>query len=246
MDAGVAILFAVMFLALLLLGVLVGGLLRSHAEILRRLGDGHAVSHGSDGDRPVIPGDLSEPRPEGTQGFDVAGEGLDGGAMQFAVGGGVPTLFAFLSSGCQSCQAMWAALGEGPSIPSGARLIVVTKDPSRESPSRLRDLASDGVTVVMSARAWKDYRVPSSPYFIFVDGDGRVHSEGSARDLSQALSLLKDAIADSPPPSGGSSAGGLDPVAPTQRYESPTEQMRAEDALRAAGIEEGHPSLYEP
>ena len=75
--------------------------------------------------------------------------------------------------------------------------MVVTKDRDHESPSRLRTLWTADVPLVMSTRAWDEYGVETSPYFIFVDGHaGRVVSEGSATSWDQVLSLLKDSYED--------------------------------------------------
>jgi len=50
-----------------------------------------------------------------------------------------------------------------------------------ESISQLRRLVPTDVPVVLSSAAWDDYRVPGSPYFVFVDGpSGAVTGEGSA------------------------------------------------------------------
>ena len=74
------------------------------------------------------------------------------------------------------------------------RLVVVTKDPSHESPARLRELAPPGVRVVMSSAAWVDYDVPASPYFVHVDARGELAGEGTAQRFDQVLSLLADAV----------------------------------------------------
>jgi hypothetical protein len=75
--------------------------------------------------------------------------------------------------------------------------VVVTKDSSFESPSKLRELSSPGVHLVMSSQAWSDYKIEGSPYFVYVSGDGGgVLSEGSASSWDQVRSLLRDALAD--------------------------------------------------
>jgi hypothetical protein len=66
-----------------------------------------------------------------------------------------------------------------------------------ESPSRLRDLAPDGVPVIMSQEAWDGYGISMSPYFVHVDGPtGTVRSEGAATSWEQVRSLLRDALSD--------------------------------------------------
>ena len=105
--------------------------------------------------------------------------------------------------------------------------MVVTKDPSHESPVKLRELAPPAVRVVMSSAAWHDYDVPASPYFVHVDGNGELAGEGTAQRFEQVISLLADAVADVAAASG-----------PADRA------LRAERELRSAGIGPDHPSLY--
>jgi hypothetical protein len=237
-----SIVIGVETLALILLAILVGGLLRSHAEILRRL-EAVDSSQAPDGLEQ-----LPAPRSGDTPAFDIAGATPSGGAAQIAVSAPRDrgTLLAFLSSGCESCGPIWAQLlpSERPGLPAGAGLVVVTKDPSRESPSKIERLAPADLPVIMSSQAWKDYRVPSSPYFIYVDETGSVHSEGTSRTLEQALSLLTDAIADVPV--HVHTEVPLVTGADLTVNESASEVVRADDALSRAGIGPGHPSLYEP
>src|SRR5436190_16732693 len=155
-------LVAIETILLVLLSLLVAGLLRSHAEILRRL-EGLAPEDG----RPVDPG-LPPARDHQTPAFDVAGTTIEGDPIKLAMEAtGRDTLLAFLSSGCLPCRAFWD--GAEPvarqGLPGDARLILVTKDSAHESPSKLRDLAPSGVPVVMSSDAWERYAVQGSPYF---------------------------------------------------------------------------------
>src|SRR5262245_15492843 len=118
-----------------LLVVLVAGLLRSHAEILRTLHDaGLAHDPASDADAaprprgragvaPAVP--TSGPSPEAS---DVSGVTPSGDAVAIGVvGAPAPTLLAFLSSGCLTCREFWETFGDpGLDVPGGARLVVVT------------------------------------------------------------------------------------------------------------------------
>lgn len=175
---------------LVLMAVLVAGLLRSHAEILRAL---HRMG--------VDPSDVAGGRrPEGEpvgQPYDIAGVTPDDDAVHIGVlGGRQATLLAFLSSGCTTCEPLWEGLRRGePALPDRARVVAVTRGPGHESPARLRDLAPPGVPVVMSDAAWADYAVPGSPYFVYVDQD-RVTGEGTAQGFTQLRSLLDRAQAD--------------------------------------------------
>ena len=181
---------------LVLLSVLVAGLLRSHAEMLRtlhRLGvdlDPGADGRGTEGPPPATPG----------QAYDVAGVTPGGDAVHVGVlGGRQATLLAFLSSGCVTCEPLWDGLRRGePPLPDRTRVVAVTRGPGHESPARLRALAPEGVPVVMSDAAWEDYAVPGAPYFVYVDGTG-VTGQGAARDWPQLASLLARARADVAP-----------------------------------------------
>src|SRR5262245_43789583 len=134
------ILVATETLLLVLLALLVVGLLRSHAEILRRLGPPQG-----EGSQPPT---VQAPRRDGTRAPDITGTTLDGATVQLGMGEGRrSTLLAFLSSGCLTCERFWSSLaaGEIPAMPGDVRVVAITKDRSQESPSRLRELAGDRV-----------------------------------------------------------------------------------------------------
>ena len=84
-------------------------LLRSHAEILRRLTaieESQARRPGASRHPPPGPG-----RPPSVSARDIVGETLAGDAVKLALGAGSPrTLLAFLSSGCAACGPLWAGL----------------------------------------------------------------------------------------------------------------------------------------
>jgi hypothetical protein len=206
-----------------LLTLLVIGLLRSHAEILRRLGPPDAGASASGASLPE-PGRRAGTRP----GHDVAGVTLSRDALQIGLDDGAPpTLLAFLSSGCTVCARFWDDLRRDdrpPAVPPAVRLVAVTKDPSHESPARLRELAPATVPVIMSSAAWQDYHVPAAPYFVYLER-GRVHGEGSASSWAQIASLLRDAIDDAAHAGDGDS-------------------RNMDETLAAAGIGPRHPSLY--
>jgi hypothetical protein len=203
---------------LVLLVLLVAGLLRSHAEILRRLGPANEVPDVSPAQAPA-----ADSRPE--HAAPIAGVTPDGDAVALDFSGRRtrPTLLAFLTTGCSACASFWGDLGERR-LP-GVETVVVTHGAERERPARLRDLTPPGVPVVMSARAFEDYRVPGSPYFVLVDGG--VRGEGAASTWEAVASLVGDAIADEREARGGAARA---------------EQVDA--ILVAAGIGPGHPSLY--
>jgi hypothetical protein len=188
-------------LAVLILGVLVAGLLRSHAEILKalhELGAGLELDRTGDGRGPVpvtIDG-VIPPRPADAAAPDtLSGSTLDGEAVAYSLRG-APTLLAFLSSGCTTCQTFWSVFRKGiPAVPAGAQVLVVVRDLVEESESALRERAPRDVPLVVSTQVWDTLDVPGSPYFVLVQ-DGRVVGEGSGASWPQVVDLLGQAHAD--------------------------------------------------
>ena len=204
---------------LVLLILLVAGLLRSHAEILRRLGPSDEGSSGSIPQPPPAAATRGGrgPAPE------LAGLTPTGDAVKLAFRQGSPTLLAFLTSGCSTCAGFWDTLSESR-LPAGVRTMIVTRSSDREQPARLRELAPQDVPVVMSSVAWEDYSVPGAPYFVLVDGE--VRGEGVATTWQALASLVTDAIEDERAAPGIRRARAVD------------------ETLAAGGIGPDHPSLY--
>jgi hypothetical protein len=225
-----------------LLAVLVAGLLRSHAEIIRALHDlGADLDPDSEVRRP--PGRLPQtPERADRSAFDVVGETPAGDAASIGVvGAGDHTLLAFLTSGCSTCAAFWNAFREGDTleIPGDARLVVITKSGANERVSELRKLAPPGVTVVMSSDAWESYEVPVAPYFIFVEGQsGTVVGEGAATTWEHVVSLITRAIEDA----------GLETRPGSRRRRrarsGAEREARIDRELLAAGLRPGDPAFY--
>jgi hypothetical protein len=229
---------------LVILVVLVAGLLRSHAEILRRLG---ADGSGADGSgaggaaaRADLPAAGAPQRPPGAPAAPIAGATPGGDAVALDLSApGPPTLLAFLSSGCTTCAGFWAGL-HAARLPAGVQPVVVTRDSDREQPARLRELAPSGVPVLMSSQAWEDYAVPGSPYFVLVDG--AIRGEGVATSWPALSSLVGDAIADR---DGAPNAGAPSAGAPSAGVTGGTARaLTVERTLAGAGIGPDHPSLY--
>ena len=138
------------------------------------------------------------------------------------------TLLAFLSTGCSSCLPLWEQMRVQSPVSEldNTRLVVVTKGPEAESPSRLQQLAPSDTTVVQATDAWESYGVPVTPYFVLVDGGtGEVVGEGSASTWEQVNSLIVQAAEDREVVVSGG-------------------ELVADRELRRAGIGPGHPSLY--
>ena len=236
-----------------LLAVLVAGLLRSHATILRRL---HELGAGIDPD--ASPGDTlsgeavlaapAAPRPPGIpatgptgrEASDLVGTSVAGDPVAVRVRGvRHDTVLAFLSSGCTTCSGFWEAFEERVALPDDARLVVVTRDLAEESPALLADLAPDGVTVVCTSAAWGDHAVPGSPYVVHVDGaSGRVRGEGTGGSWEHVARMLADATGD------------LTYVGGSRRVRRAAADLRREQdtdrALLDAGFVPGDERLWQP
>ncbi len=219
--------------AVLLQAVLIAGLLRSHAEILRALHDlgaGLELDRAGGGPVAVTIDGVRTPRRDGAPApTSLTGSTLDGERVALRLDGGSDVLLAFLSSGCTTCQAFWTAFA-APSVvvPGGARLLVVVKDLDEESPSALAERRPPEVEVISSSAAWDAFAVPGSPYFVYVDGSGRLVGEGSAATWPAVATLMEQAHADRRP------RGRTD------------RDARDTEALAAAGIRPGDPELDGP
>jgi hypothetical protein len=248
-------LVAVLAVAVVLLGVLVAGLLRSHAEILRKLHELGAVV-GLDAEPDIrtageftpqtgVPGpgghvELAKDIAGVTPGDEVVVIGV--------VGSRHNTVVAFLSTGCLTCQEFWQAFEhpERLGLPDGTRVVIVTKSPEEESESGVRDLAPADIPVVMSTDAWDDYQIPGSPYFVHVDGPtGRVVGEGSATSWQQVVSLLTQATEDSrlSRKRKGRRTPAVEPASATRLGDRDRADL-IDRELTSAGIRPGDSSLY--
>ncbi|MHB1986478.1 MAG: hypothetical protein ACYCSF_00600 [Acidimicrobiales bacterium] len=250
----------------LLLALLVAGLLRSHADIVRTLHEMGAPI----GDPSVSPasaplsvgklsassgvrrspegmlqvGPVMPPRPAASAVFDLEGLTPSGDALGVAVSGVERhTLLAFLSSGCSSCGQFWEELGQTPSaLPFEVRPVIVTKGAEAEVPASVENLSGPPgvVSVIMSTKAWRDYEVPGSPFFVLIDGPAaRRAGEGSARNLAEVAELVRVASSERPPRRSLGSNRQASHVRPDRDDVTTTDEE-----LRAAGLLPGDPSLF--
>jgi hypothetical protein len=244
---------------LALLALLVAGLLRSHAEILRTfhdLGIGRDPLAGPGATTPVrtptlpptltraAPGAVSDAASDAT---DIAGSTPGGDAIVLGVVGAPHlTLLAFLSSGCITCRHFWDTFADpGLALPGGARLIIVTMGPEAESEAAIVSMAPRDVAVVMSSEAWSAYDVPGSPYFAFVDGGtGRIVGQGTAPDWEQVVRLMSEAGDDGALEASRAASDARTQRAARRRLDDRAREARADEMLMAAGILPGDPSLY--
>jgi hypothetical protein len=230
--------------------VLIVGLLRGHAEVLRRLHEFGAgldpdASRRADGTLPVpdparvrqetapLAAQLGPlPAAEGRRAHDVSGvTPREEVAAVRTTEVDHDTLLVFLSSSCSGCAPFWPALAE-PDLDADTRVVVVTREEPDEDLDEIRQLAPPGLTVVMSNAAYTDHEVPGSPYVVHVEGrTGRIRGEGTAASWPAVKKLLLR----------GSREGR------TARAKAAADARRERDAdrhLLAAGIAPGDPSLY--
>ncbi len=225
-------------IVLALVLILVVGLLRSHAAILRQLHEldgSSAHAHDDPGPAPVRLADPTN-RAKPLQGVTLGGE-----QVVFAVSGvDHNTLLVFLSSSCLTCREFWSTFAtDGVTLPHGTRLIIVTKDLSDESPSELAALAPEGFELVCSSAAWTNYQVPGSPYVISIDGStGRIQGEGTGLNWEQVAGLLAQATGDRHFLTGTEADTVRKPMSDVAR------EARVDQELLEAGILPGDPSLY--
>ena len=147
-------------------------------------------------------------------------------------------LLAFLTGGCGTCQAFWKGLSSRAALglPTGSRLVIVTKGPELESPELVAGLAPPGIDVILSSAAWVDYEVPAAPYFALVDGRAqRRVGEGLASTVDQLAGLIQRVVAD---------GNHRFAPAPQTHLDGRGREVDNDRALLASGIGPGDPSLY--
>jgi len=170
---------------------------------------------------------IARPRAGSIEAVDIAGSHPGGGAGKITMAGPQSTLLAFLSSGCSVCVGFWEAFGGRVDLPDDqTRLVIVTKGPDEESESAVARLAPKEHQLLMSSDAWSDYQVPVSPYFVMVDGEGKVIGEGAAANWAQLANLMNEAMED------------------RRSASSRVRHERIDRDLSRAGIEPGDPSLW--
>ena len=227
--------------------VLVAGLLRSHAEILRSLHDlgvdldpAGSAQPGAGAPRlRSVPVSGGPPK----RVHDVSGATPSGDAVGVAVTEVRHlTLLAFLTSGCATCLECWSAFAEppAPDVPGNARLVIVTKGPEAESTAALQRLSPKSIPVVMSTEAWSAYDVPVAPFFVLIDGSSdTIVGEGAASNWAQVTSLMTQAVADA-----GLARPGRRSHAPGRPAGDAQREARVDRDLLAAGIAPGDARLY--
>ena len=238
------------------------GLLRSHAEILKRLHDlgaGHRPASPAAAaqlrrrrrppSRPRLPGDAPgalAARPRGVRRRGRPGRRRRRAAPRRCRSGS-PASSTTRSSpsspaGCLTCQKFWDAFRKPRKLglPAGTRLVVVTKGPDAESPSAVAELAPPGVPTVMSTEAFTDYDVPGLAVLRARSTAPPVGCGARAPgpDWDQVSSLLSQATVDAELAATLAGSQVAKPDADADR------EARIDRELYDAGVAPGDPSLY--
>ena len=235
MMTGVYAIVIALAVVVALLGILVVGLLRSHADILRQLesiGAGLEGGGSHDHSSQITLTRRDSAAPVSRQ---VTGVTPDGEPVVLSLGAGPdPTLVAFLSTTCSSCTPFWEGLQSSLMHFGGHRhrVVIVTLGETEESPTRAQSMAKPEVDVVMSSTAWSEFEVPGAPYFVLLEAEtARIIGEGSAMTFESLQEFLTDATND-------------------QQWDLQTppgvmsEEDRIDADLRRAGIVPGDSRLY--
>jgi hypothetical protein len=100
----------------------------------------------------------------------IEGTSPDGSPVRVDLSGTDQVVYLMTSS-CKPCLGIWPALREGD--------VAVTPSPSTESTRKVKELAPEGVTVVMSSDLWFALRPGPAPWRVRLV-DGVVVESGSA------------------------------------------------------------------
>ena len=219
-----------------LMGIIVVGLLRSHAEILKRLDSlGAGLGNGHEHESQIS---LTPPSEARLSLPDITGVNPDGEPVVASPNlGSDPTLLAFLSTSCSSCSPFWDKLDASSRYfhDYRHRVLIVTRGSEEESPTRAQSLRRGQADVIMSSQAWDDYEVPGAPYFVLIGpGNGGIAGEGSAATFDSLEQFLADSVNDS--------RWDRDRVN-KQRTDSLGEK-RVDEDLKRAGLGPDDPRLY--
>ncbi len=119
--------------------------------------------------------------------FDLVGSAPDGTPVELNLEADTaPLLLVFLSTDCQGCDVFWGGFSTPTdAVPPGAdqvragaeqvRAVLVVKGQPGGDTDAVATLAAEvtGATVLVSDRAWTEYRVLGYPYLVVVDPTAR-------------------------------------------------------------------------
>ncbi len=137
----------------------------------------------------------------------VIGESFDGSKVQISPDDGAPKLIMFVAHWCPHCQKEVPLVKEwidSGGVPDGVEIYSVSTSVSEQRPNYPPSewLASEGWQPAVlldddTASAAQAFGLPGFPYFVLVDGEGRVVQRGSGEvaiaDLEAALRHVVDA-----------------------------------------------------
>ena len=230
---GVVIALAVV---IVLMSIIVVGLLRSHALILKQLDSlGAGMGEGHEHESQIS----LKPRSEARLSLpDITGVNPDGEPVVASPHlGRDPTLLAFLSTSCSSCSPFWDNLDASSRYfhDHRHRVLIVTRGSEEESPTRAQSLRRGQADVIMSSEAWDDYEVPGAPYFVLIGpGNDGIAGEGSAATFDSLEQFLADAVNDS----------RWDRDRATKHGADARREKRVDEDLKRAGLGPEDPRLY--
>jgi hypothetical protein len=140
---------------------------------------------------------------------DLAGEDPGGRPVALRLGEQPgPLLLCFLTPRCDGCHQFWSGLADPPGgdWPDGLSLVAVTRGAGTVDPVEVAGMAAGAgrVPVVMSDRAWTDYRVTGYPFFILVDpAAGTVVGETVGFGWSDVRAMVGAALEGPPAATAG-------------------------------------------
>lgn len=216
--------------------ILLVGLMRSHADVLRKL---DSLGVRLDGNPSPSSSIQLSPRTQAVgeriTTTEISGVTPDGDSVVVSLEtGDKPTLIGFLSTTCSSCTVFWERFTSSVvELSSGLyRVVLVTLGPGEESPTRAASLRRGSADAIMSSSGWAAFEVPGAPYFALIN-DGQLLGEGTAATVEALEQFLHDASGDL----------SWDQKRGPDRTDRDRELL-VDEELRAAGIEPGDHRLY--
>ena len=143
----------------------------------------------------VIPGTVGAPDPRPAA--DIVGVDTAGRSVIIRVDrGSGQLLLVFLSTDCDGCEAFWSRFRQpgDAGLPDDVSTVIITRGPEAVVPAEVAATSEGiiGVPVIMSRRAWIDYRVTGYPFLVLVDVASRsVIGEAVGMGWGDVTALLR-------------------------------------------------------
>ncbi len=126
---------------------------------------------------------------------DISGIRPDGSPVRVDIGAAQrPVLLVFLSTHCDGCDLFWSGVRDRP--PAGVATVVITKGSGRVPRVEVAELATGiEAPVVLSDRAWVDYRVTGYPFLVLVEvATRRILAESVGFGWADVAALIEGAV----------------------------------------------------